>query len=199
MARGRARKTGSDNPDQPVMADIVDQNVEQGEAADVPANAEQPSQAELLDRVFREPSTKQGLRFFRRGERAKLRFRLDNDGKVQIRCLKRNAWLRAKPEEVVRQAFLVWIQETLGYPMVRVGVEWPIQMGEDAEKERADIVVFTDDARTDPFIVFELKRPDSKEGLEQLRSYLRWTGCFFGCWSDGSNFSFQLKEEHHAT
>lgn len=83
--------------------------------------------------------------------------------------------------------------------MARVEVEWPIQMGEDAEKERADIVIFTDDARTDPFIVFELKRPDSKEGLEQLRSYLRWTGCFFGCWSDGSNFSFQLKEEHHTT
>lgn len=199
MARGRARKNGFSNPDQPAMADLIDEDVEGEGTADAPAGAEQPSQAELLDRVFREPSTKQGLRFFRGGERAKLRFRLGSDGKVQIRCLKRNAWLRAKPEEVVRQAFLVWIRDTLGYPMVRVGVEWPMQMGEDAEKERADIVIFTDDARTDPFIVFELKRPDSKEGLEQLRSYLRWTGCFFGCWSDGSNVSFQLKEEHHKT
>ena len=141
--------------------------------ADVPTDVEQPPQAELLDRVFRDPSTKQGLRFFRRGERTKLRFRLGNDGKVQIHCMKREKWLRAKPEEVVRQAFLVWIQETLEYPMMWVDVEWRMQMGEDAEKERADIVIFTDDARTDPFIVFELKRPDSKEGLEQLRSYLR--------------------------
>ena len=66
-------------------------------------------------------------------------------------------------------------------------------MGEDEEKERADIAIFTDDACTDPYLVFELKRPDSKEGLEQLRSYLRWTGCFFGGWSNGSDHSFQLK------
>ena len=78
-------------------------------------------------------------------------------------------------------------------------VEWPIQIGHDEEKERADIAVFTDDACTDPFLVFELKKADSKEGLEQLRSYLRWTGCFFGCWSNGSDHSFQLKEENKDT
>jgi type I restriction enzyme M protein len=31
--------------------------------------------------------------------------------------------------------------------------------------------------------------------LEQLRSYLRWTGCFFGCGGNGSEYSFQLREE----
>lgn len=72
-------------------------------------------------------------------------------------------------------------------------------MGEDEEKERADIAIFTDDACTDPYLVFELKRPDSKEGLEQLRSYLRWTGCFFGCWSNGNDHSFQLREEDKDT
>ncbi|MBE7370032.1 restriction endonuclease subunit M [Ramlibacter pallidus] len=150
---------------------------------------------ELLDRVFRDPSTKQGLRVFSRNERAKLDLRVSDDDKVEIYCAKRERWLRAKPEEVVRQLFLVWVQDTLRYPLKRVQVEWPIQMGEDSEKERADIVVFTDDACTDPYIVFELKKPDSKEGLEQLRSYLRWTGCFFGCWSNGSEQSFQLREE----
>jgi len=87
----------------------------------------------------------------------------------------------------------------LKYPLGRTQVEWAIQMGEDAEKERADIVIFTDDACTDPYIIFELKRPDSRDGLEQLRSYLRWTGCFFGCWSNGSDHSFQLKEENKDT
>lgn len=150
---------------------------------------------ELLDRVFRDPTTKQGLKFFVKGERAKLKLRVTVDDKVEIQCAKREKWLRAKPEEVVRQLFLIWVQETLKYPLNRVQVEWAIQMGEDAEKERADIAIFTDDACTDPYIVFELKKPDSKEGLEQLRSYLRWTGCHFGCWSNGSDHSFQLREE----
>lgn len=95
MARGRAGKTGSDIPNQPAMVDIVGQGVEDGKAPNAPAGADQPSQAELLDRVFREPSSKRGLRFFRGGERPKLRFRLSNDGKVQIRCL--NATLGSEP------------------------------------------------------------------------------------------------------
>lgn len=150
--------------------------------------------AELLDRVFRDPNIKQGLKFFTKNERAKVKLRL-TENKVEVLCAKRERWLRAKPEEVVRQMFLVWVQDTLKYQLKHVEVEWPMQMGEDAEKERADIVVFTDDACTDPYIVFELKKPDSKDGLEQLRSYLRWTGCFFGCWSNGSEHSFQLREE----
>lgn len=158
-----------------------------------------PSQNDLLDRVFRDPSVRQGLKFFTKGERNKIKLRETAEGKVEVYCAKREKWLRAKPEEVVRQLFLVWVQDSLKYPLRRILVEWSIQMGEDAEKERSDIVIFTDDACTDPFIVFELKKPDSKEGLEQLRSYLRWTGSFFGCWSNGNDHSFQLKEEHRET
>jgi len=74
-----------------------------------------------------------------------------------------------------------------------------IQIGHDMEKERADIAIFSDDACTNPYIVFELKKPESKEGLEQLRSYLRWTGCFFGCWSNGADFSYQFRKEDPKT
>jgi type I restriction enzyme M protein len=157
------------------------------------------SQSELLDRIFRDPATKQGLRFFVKGERSKLKLHLAEAEKIEIWCAKHEKWLRAKPEEVVRQLFLVWLQDTLQYSLKRILVEWPIQMGEDAEKERADIAVFNDDACTDPYLVFELKKPDGKEGLEQLRSYLRWTGCFFGCWSNGNDHSFQLREEEQDT
>lgn len=152
---------------------------------------------QFLDEIFRDPTTKFGLKFFEHDERSKLQFRRQND-KIEIYCLKRLKWLRAKPEEVVRQMFLIWIRDTLKYSLARVQVEWAVQRGEDAEKERTDITIFSDDACTDPFIVFELKKPNSKEGLEQLRSYLRWTGCFFGCWSNGSDHTFQLKEEEKA-
>lgn len=152
----------------------------------------------LLDAVFRDPSLKYGLKFFERDERSKIKLR-ENEDKIEIWCAKRERWLRAKPEEVVRQMFLVWIQDNLEYPLSQIGVEWSIQMGQNAEKERADIVIFSDDACTDPYIVFEVKKPTSKEGLEQLRSYLRWTGCFFGCWSNGNDTSFQLREEDTET
>ena len=157
------------------------------------------SQDEYLDQIFGEPSIKQGLKFFNKSERSKIRFRMNKKSQIEIHCAKRNSWLRAKPEEVVRQLFLVWIQASLKYPLSRILVEWPIQMGGDAEKERTDITIFSDDACTDPYIVFELKKPASTDGLEQLRSYLRWTGCFFGCWSNGSEYSFQLREEDEAT
>lgn len=152
--------------------------------------------ADLINTVFHDQ--KHGLRFFANNERAKLKLR-EQEGKIDIWCIKREKWLRAKPEEVVRQLFLIWIQETMKYPLSRVAVEWAIQMGEDAEKERADIVIFTDDTCTEPYIVFELKKPKSSEGLEQLRSYLRWTGCFFGCWSNGDDHSYQLREEDAET
>lgn len=152
----------------------------------------------LLDAIFRDSSIKYGLKFFEKGERNKIKLR-KNEDKIEIWCVKREKWLRAKPEEVVRQMFLVWIQQTLKYPLSRIDVERSIQMGQDSDKERADIVVFSDDARTDPYIIFEIKKPNSKEGLEQLRSYLRWTGCFFGCWSNGSDYSYQLREEEPET
>jgi len=148
--------------------------------------------ADLINTIFHDQ--KHGLRFFEKNERAKLKLR-EQEGKIDIWCFKREKWLRAKPEEVVRQLYLIWIQETMKYPLSRIAVEWAIQMGEDAEKERADIVIFTDDTCTEPYIVFELKKPKSSEGLEQLRSYLRWTGCFFGCWSNGDDHSYQLREE----
>ena len=154
---------------------------------------------QLLDEVFRDPRIKHGLTFFQRGERAKIKLRRNANRKIEIWCAKRERWLRAKPEEIVRQLFVVWVQDSLRYPLKRIEVEWPMQTGAAEEKERADVVVFTDDACTDPYIVFEVKRPKSEEGLEQLRSYLRWTGCFFGCWSNGNDATFQLREEDPET
>lgn len=148
----------------------------------------------LLDAVFRDPSLKFGLKFFEKGERDRIKLR-EEEGKIEIWCFKREKWLKAKPEEVVRQIFLIWIEETLKHPLSRVIVEWKLQRGSDSAKQKPDIVIFSDDACTEPYIIFELKKPNSKDGLEQLRSYLRWSGCFFGCWSNGSDHSYQYKEE----
>ena len=74
---------------------------------------------DLIDTVFHDQ--KHGLRFFQHGERDKLKLR-KNEGKIEIWCIKRERWLRAKPEEVGRQLFLIRIQEFLRYPLSRVQV-----------------------------------------------------------------------------
>ena len=41
-----------------------------------------PTQTELLDRIFRDPAVKQGLRFFGKGERTKVKLRPTDDDKI---------------------------------------------------------------------------------------------------------------------
>jgi type I restriction enzyme M protein len=135
----------------------------------------------LLSEAIAQGATGHGLRFFRPELIQAVQLRR-HGGVLQLHCLKRRRWLKAKPEEVVRQLALQWMTTDLGYPLSRIAVEWPIQMGSDAERERADVVIFSDDAQTDPFIIVEVKRPKVTEGVTQLESYLRWTGCFFGFW-----------------
>jgi type I restriction enzyme M protein len=152
----------------------------------------------LLAEALDQGATGYGSRFFSAEALKAVPLRRQG-GVLQVYCLKRRRWLRAKPEEIVRQLILGWIVDDLKYPLTRIAVEWSIQMGSDAERERADIVVFSDDAQTDPYILFEVKRPAVTTGVEQLRSYLRWTGCFFGCWCNGDDIVSLLREEDSLT
>jgi type I restriction enzyme M protein len=154
--------------------------------------------ASLLADALNQGAAGWGSRFFSADALAAVPLR-EQDGVVQVYCLKRHRWLKAKPEEIVRQLVLRWIVNDLGYSLTRIAVEWAIQMGSDAEREKADIVVFSDDANTDPYIIFEVKRPLVTDGVEQLRSYLRWTGCFFGCWCNGDDAVSLLREEDPVT
>jgi type I restriction enzyme M protein len=154
--------------------------------------------ASLLADALNQGAAGWGSRFFSADELAAVPLR-QQDAAVQVYCLKRRRWLKAKPEEIVRQLVLRRIVNDLGYPLTRIAVEWAIQMGSDAEREKADIVVFSDDAHTDPYIIFEVKRALVTDGVEQLRSYLRWTGCFFGCWCNGDDLVSLLREEDPVT
>ena len=157
-----------------------------------------------IDKIFGHPEIKHGLTVFDSQELRGLNLlnKIDisqrDDGKIIIKCLKRQKDLIAKPEEIVRQMFLVYVRDYLGYPLNQVSVEETIQMGADDSK-RADIVVFTDDTCTRKYLIFEIKKPDAETGVEQLQSYLNATGVFFGAWSNGKDMVFQLREESPET
>lgn len=121
--------------------------------------------ATYLETVFRNCEHGHGLGFFENGEPQRLVFQQNGD-RVEIYCPVRKRWKKATPEEVVRQCFIIWIQETLKYPLSRIAVEDRLQRGSDADKERIDIVIFSDDACSDRFIVFELKKPDVRSGTD---------------------------------
>lgn len=113
----------------------------------------------------------------------------------RIRCRIRQKVLRFKPEEVVRQMILNHLVDELGYPEARIAVEVPVQMGSTVHEKPADIVVFTDASRDRHWITVEVKKPNRKDGVEQLKSYMNATGSVFGYWTNGVDETFLLRSD----
>jgi len=65
----------------------------------------------------------------------------------------RRKWVRLTPEEWVRQSFLNYLTEHLGYPKGRIGVEAAVRYG--TLSRRADAVVY--DTSGSPLVIVECK------------------------------------------
>jgi len=102
-----------------------------------------------------------------------------------VQCVIRQKHIQLKPEEIVRQLFLLRLMKQYDYPTERIGVEVPIAFG--SQTKRADIVIFDKDRPTVPYIIVELKKPKRKDGKEQLRSYCNATGAPIGIWTNGTD------------
>lgn len=107
------------------------------------------------------------------------------DGKAVIRCLIRDKWLTAKPEEIVRQLWLEHLHRRYGYPINRLAVEVPVTFGRDTSK-RADIVIWDADRPTVAYCMVEVKKANAKDGKDQLKSYTHATGAPLALWSNGT-------------
>jgi type I restriction enzyme M protein len=109
---------------------------------------------------------------------------INKNGKDYFQCPVRKKDIVAKPEECVRQYWIIKLTKQSAYPLNRLAVEYPITFGRDSSK-RADIVVFDADRPTVPYIVIEVKQGKQKDGKEQLRSYTHATGAPLALWSNG--------------
>lgn len=92
---------------------------------------------------------------------------------------------KSNPEEIVRQLWLYKLINIYQYQIDEIQVEKPIPFGSDSDSRKADIVVHLKD-KTTPKIVFEIKKPNRRDGIEQLKSYLNAQGAPIGVWSNGS-------------
>lgn len=90
-----------------------------------------------------------------------------------------------KPEEIVRQLWLFKLNKYYGYPFDRIDIEKSIHFGREIHAKAADIVIYKKDKIT-PYIIIEVKNPNEKKGIEQLKSYLSAEGSEIGVWSNGN-------------
>ncbi len=116
-------------------------------------------------------------------------------GKVQpfVKCLVRNKDIQLKPEEVIRQLYVLYLTEDLSYPTDRMALEYGVSFGR--EKKRADIVIFDKDQTTTPYLIVEVKKPKLKDGKEQLKSYCNATGAPIGVWTNGDAISYYHRKD----
>lgn len=109
----------------------------------------------------------------------------EKNDRLYFRCPVRNKDILAKPEEAVRQLWILRLTKHYGYPINRLAVEYPITFGRDTSK-RADIVIFDADRPTVPYTIVEVKQTKLKDGKEQLRSYTHATGAPIALWGNGA-------------
>lgn len=111
------------------------------------------------------------------------------NGEEYIFCPIRNRAFKVdnKPEEKVRQWWIYRLKEVYGYDFSQIKVEVPVIVGSTEAKKKADIVVYQDEKCKVPRIFIEVKKPNRKDGLEQLKVYMNATGCRLGLWSNGDS------------
>ena len=147
---------------------------------------------EILDLVFKDSSVKHGLQEFSKDILKRINVFEKPDGRFYVQCLKRgkdifvydNNKKRGKPEEVIRQLWLLKLTQEYKYPFDRIEVEKSVQFGREVREKSADIVLYKEDKIT-PYIIFELKQPNTKKAEAQLKSYLSAEGAEGGVWSNG--------------
>ena len=125
------------------------------------------------------------------------KLRKNDKGKTVVECLIRKTDIVLTPEEIVRQLYLDKLINNYKYPIDRIKVEYPIQMGSSSSK-RADIVIFEEENPTTAYIIVELKNSKLQDGKKQLASYCHFTGAPMGVWTNGKKIAyFNRKDPNH--
>lgn len=146
--------------------------------------ADQKRTSEILGKIFRNPDMQFGLSVFENTHPEEILDISEQEGKYYFECLKRKKKIQAKPEEIVRQLMIERLVNFYKYPLDRIDVEVDVQFGREIGKKRADIVIYREDGKT-PYLIVEVKKPDVKDGLGQLKSYANAMGAPILVLTDG--------------
>jgi type I restriction enzyme M protein len=147
-----------------------------------------------LGKIFKDPDIQYGLSVFEGMNIDEILNFSEKEGKYFLKCLKRERGILAKPEEIVRQLMIHKLVNFYKYPLDRIDVEVDVQFGRDIGSKRADIVVYREDGKGE-YLIVEVKKPDVKDGLGQLKSYANATGAPMLVLTDGKIQNNLLRTE----
>lgn len=134
------------------------------------------------------PLLKKYLEKIQISEKEKGKFYLkSHDSEGREKLVLNNINGKSAPEEIVRQLFLFELTDYYGYPVNRIKCEQNISFGRNG-KGRADIVIFQEDGIT-PWILVEVKAPNQKNSIQQLKSYLNNEGSPIGVGINGKSIT----------
>ncbi len=148
-----------------------------------------------IDNIFKNQETKHRLTLFRPEDIQWLESQIfEKNGKPYLKCLASDRDRPAKPEEIVRQLWIKKITEEYHYPKERLRVEYSVWFGSGVSDKSADIIILHTDGEH-PYIIFEVKKPNRKDGIQQLKSYCNAEGSPIGVWSNGEELVILHREE----
>jgi len=118
----------------------------------------------------------------------------EKDKKPYLKCLATDIDRQAKPEEIVRQLFILKLMKEYGYPKERITIEKEVWFGSGIHEKRADIVVSHKNS-DEPYIIIEVKKPKRKDGVKQLKSYCNAEGSPIAVWTNGKDIEIMHREK----
>jgi type I restriction enzyme M protein len=114
--------------------------------------------------------------------------------KPYVKCLIREKNILLKPEEIVRQLYISKLIDEYGYAKDRIALEKKVYFGSSVHEKAADIVVSGKD-NPDAYIIVECKKPERKDGRQQLESYCNAEGSPIGVWTNGGDILYLHRKE----
>ena len=154
---------------------------------------DQKTNSAVLNKIFRDSSAQYGLKEFENIKPVEVLDIFEKEkGKFYIKCLKRDKDILlfneeknlAKPEEIIRQLWLVKLTKYYSYPLDRIDLEKDIHFGHEIHAKAADIIIYREDKET-PLAIIETKNPTVEKGLDQLKTYINSEGAPIGVWTNG--------------
>ncbi|MGH2079645.1 N-6 DNA methylase (plasmid) [Aerococcus urinaeequi] len=107
--------------------------------------------------------------------------------KATLECYVTGQERLATPEEVVRQEYAKMLVEDYGYSKKDLIFEYPVKKSPSDTRRSVPVDIAVMENGT-PKIFVETKKPEVKEGIEQLKNYMDFTpGVKFGVWTNGNN------------
>ncbi|MFA4906622.1 MAG: N-6 DNA methylase, partial [Candidatus Margulisiibacteriota bacterium] len=148
-----------------------------------------------IDEIFRSQETRHRLTLFRPQDVLWLEGQLfEKNTRPYLKCLASEKDRPAKPEEIVRQLWIKKLLEEYRYPKERIKVERAVWFGSGVSDKSADIIIMHTDGEH-PYIIFEVKKPKRKDGIQQLKSYCNAEGSPIGVWSNGEELVILHRQE----